>query len=53
MIGDRDNDVRGAKRCGVPCIGVSWGYAEPGELENEGAILVVDDTEQLKNILMR
>ena len=53
MIGDHGNDVRGAKRCGIPCIGVSWGYAEPGELAREGAIVVVDDTDELKNILMR
>ena len=53
MIGDRDNDVRGAKRCGIPCIGVEWGYAEPGELESAGAITVVKSAEELENILMR
>ena len=52
MIGDRDNDVNGATRCAIPCIGVAWGYAEPGELENAGAICVVRDTEELKNILL-
>lgn len=52
MIGDRDNDVRGAKRCGIPCIGVSWGYAEPGELEREGAIAVADTCEELKALLV-
>ena len=53
MVGDRDNDVLAAARCSIPCIGVSWGYAEPGELMNAGAICVVDDTEALKNILTR
>lgn len=53
MIGDRDNDVRGAKRCDIPCIGVSWGYAEPGELENAGAIVVVNSVYELRNILTR
>ena len=53
MVGDRDNDVQAASRCGIPCIGVAWGYAEPGELEREGAIAVAHDTEELKNLLMR
>lgn len=52
MVGDRDNDVRGAKRCGLPCVGVAWGYAEPGELEREGALCVAKDAEELKNILL-
>ena len=52
MIGDRENDVRGAKRCGIPCIGVSWGYAEPGELEKAGAVTVVDSIDELQNILL-
>lgn len=53
MVGDRDNDVFGAGRCGVGCIGVSWGYARPGELEEAGAICVADSVEELKNILLR
>lgn len=52
MIGDRDNDVLGAKTCGIPCIGVSWGYAEPDELMNAGAICLVNNTQELKNILL-
>ena len=52
MIGDRDNDVRGAKRCDIPCIGVAWGYAEPGELEREGAIVVARDTSELEKLLI-
>ncbi|MEG1790374.1 MAG: HAD hydrolase-like protein [Oscillospiraceae bacterium] len=52
MVGDRDNDVIGAKKCGLPCIGVAWGFAEPGELKNAGAICVVENTEELKNILL-
>lgn len=52
MVGDRDNDVRGAKKCSIPCVGVAWGYAEPGELEREGAIAVAKDTNELKSILI-
>lgn len=53
MIGDRDNDVLGAKKCGVPCIGVSWGYAEPGELLGAGAIALADTPEELETLLCR
>ncbi len=52
MIGDRDNDVLGAKTCKVPCIGVTWGYAEPDELMNAGAMCLVDTAEELENILL-
>lgn len=33
MIGDRRHDVAGAEANDIPCIGVAWGFAEPGELE--------------------
>lgn len=52
MVGDRDNDVLGAAACGIPCIGVSWGYAEPGELLSAGAIALAGTVEELKNILL-
>ena len=52
MIGDRDNDVLGAKECGIPCIGVAWGYAEPGELLKAGAISLAETVDELKNILI-
>ncbi len=53
MVGDRDNDVLGAKKCGIPCVGVSWGYAEPGELLSAGAIYLAQTAEELENILIR
>ncbi|WP_052206834.1 HAD hydrolase-like protein [Sinomonas humi] len=33
MIGDRRHDAVGAAANGIACIGVTWGFAEPGELE--------------------
>ena len=51
LIGDTKYDVLGAKRCSVPCIGVGWGYAEPGELESAGAVCVVRDMEELAQLL--
>jgi len=41
MVGDRAQDVSGARAVGLPSIGVTWGYAEPGELEAAGADQIV------------
>jgi phosphoglycolate phosphatase len=43
MVGDREHDVHGAAEHGIDCIGVTWGYAAPGELEEAGAAVLVDD----------
>lgn len=51
MIGDRKYDVLGARTCGVPCLGVRYGYAEPEELEQAGAIAIVDSVEDLEAYL--
>ena len=53
LIGDTKYDAEGAKLCDIPCIGVSWGYAEKGELEAAGAIEIAADMEDLKEILQR
>ena len=42
LIGDTKYDVEGAKKCGIPCIGVRWGYAAEGELETAGAAAIVE-----------
>lgn len=47
MVGDRSHDVAGARECGLDCIGVAWGYAEPGELERAGAVAVVETPDEL------
>jgi len=52
MVGDRKYDVIGAHKCGVKCIGVGYGYAEPGEFEQAGADYVVDTVEQLEALLL-
>lgn len=33
MVGDRDNDMHGAADCGLPAVGVLYGYGSRGELE--------------------
>ena len=42
LVGDTKYDVEGAKKCGIPCIGVRWGYAAEGELETAGAAAIVE-----------
>ena len=49
MVGDRAQDVAGAIANGIDCIGVSWGFAPDGELEEAGAVAVVPDTLTLRN----
>ena len=41
LIGDTKYDVAGARACGIPCVGVRYGYAAEGELEAAGADVLV------------
>lgn len=53
MVGDRKYDVEGAMRCGVECVGVRFGYAEPDELETAGAVFVADSADELFEYLTK
>lgn len=53
MVGDRMYDVIGANKCGVPCVGVRFGYAEDGELEENGAVYIADDPDDLYEYLTK
>ncbi len=52
MVGDREHDVIGAAKCGIGCIGVSFGYAADGELEGAGAVQIADSIAQLEQIIL-
>ena len=52
MIGDTFYDVRGAKKLGLPCIGVSWGYGSVEAMQEEGALKVVDTAEELLEAIL-
>lgn len=52
MVGDRKYDVIGAHRCGIPCIGVGYGYAEPGEFEAAGADYTAATVDELCKLIM-
>ena len=53
MVGDRKFDVLGAKEFGMDCVGVEFfGYAEPGELAEAGAVAVVQTPEELETFIL-
>lgn len=51
MVGDRFNDIEGAKKCGVDSMGVTFGYGSREELEQAGAKYIVDNVDELLSIL--
>ena len=52
MVGDRKHDVEGAAVHGIPCLGLSMGFAPEGELQNAGAIAVVDTLEEVVRFIL-
>ena len=52
MVGDRKHDVEGAHKCGIPCIGVTFGYGDRAEHTECGAEHIVDSVGELKKILL-
>jgi phosphoglycolate phosphatase len=50
MVGDRVHDLDAARSCGIPCIGVTYGYA-PNEAEE--ADLVAGDAVEVLSRIMR
>ncbi len=51
MVGDRREDVLGGKHHGLRSVGVQWGYAEPGELEDADPTHVATDADDLRAFL--
>ena len=51
LIGDTKYDVAGAHAAGLRCIGVRYGYAAPGELEEAGADAIAEDLSELQKLL--
>ncbi len=47
MVGDRDNDVLGARACGVDCAGVRWGFGTSEELLSCGAKYLIGKPSEL------
>jgi HAD superfamily hydrolase (TIGR01549 family) len=51
MIGDTTVDMRTAQAAGAPAVGVLCGFGTRGELEREGAALILDTTSDLLPLL--
>ena len=51
MVGDTSFDMDMARAAGVRAIGVAWGYHEPRELMEAGAIGVAETMEQLEELI--
>lgn len=52
MVGDRCQDIEGAQLAGVTSVGVRFGYAQPGELEEAGADYIVDSVDHLSGLIL-
>lgn len=52
MVGDREHDVIGAKRNGLPCVGAVYGYGSAEELTAAGADALAETVEDLHRILL-
>jgi phosphoglycolate phosphatase len=51
VVGDREDDVKAARRHGVPSVGVAYGYGGRDELERAAPTLVVDSVAELRETL--
>lgn len=53
MVGDREHDVKGAAKNGLPCIGAVYGYGSAAELTAAGAVALADTVEELHALLLQ
>ena len=53
MVGDRNDDVLGAKKFGLDSIGVLYGYGSRKELESAGATYFAETPEEIISIIRR
>lgn len=51
MVGDREDDVKGAKQNGMDCIGVLYGYGDEEELRDAGADYLAKTPEDVLRFL--
>ena len=52
LIGDRMYDAEGAAKCGVDCIGVTWGHGSQKELEDAGATYIAQTPEDVLKLIL-
>ena len=52
MVGDREHDILGARRCGIQCVAVSYGYGSIEELEKAQPLQIVASADELLNFFV-
>lgn len=52
MVGDRENDVTGARNCGIDILGVLYGYGDAKELSDAGCKKLAKTPEEVVKIIM-
>ncbi len=52
MIGDRKFDIEAAHKCGIKCVGVSYGFGSLDELKEYKADYICESVDALANLLM-
>lgn len=52
MVGDRRDDLQGARDNEIPGLGVRWGYGLPGEMEGCDPAAIFERVEDLKRFLL-
>mgnify|MGYP000084396567 CR=1 FL=1 len=53
MVGDRNNDIYGAKENGIQVIGVLYGYGDLAELQSAGADYIAKMPEEITQIIRK
>ncbi|MBE5817134.1 MAG: HAD family hydrolase [Clostridiales bacterium] len=53
MVGDRDNDILGAKDNGLDSLGVLYGYGSRDELSSSGATYIIPSVSALKEFFIK
>ncbi len=51
MVGDRDYDVKGARRNGIECLGVLFGYGSREELAGAGAVACAETPAEMADLI--
>lgn len=47
MVGDKEHDILGARKAGLPCIAVSYGYGSEEELKNADPLKIVNSAREI------
>ena len=52
MVGDRENDIEGARRNGLDSMGVLYGYGDLQELQTAGADYIAESTRDVSEMIL-